>query len=148
MRLCLHLRRCWSENLKLHTPRVQEKMRQKNLYDYPVVMLSDEGSEFSKQFEDFLRVHGIKKRTTESYTPQPNVEATNNVLRNLLRAQFIKSGTLHWKSHLEDLMRSKNSNRDLITGQFPYDVLVEYLQSLYIKDEERVEENSTTTKGT
>ena len=124
-------------NLNLHTPRVQEKMRQKNLYDYPVVILSDEGSEFSKQFEDFLRVHGIKKRTTESYTPQPNVEATNNVLRNLLRAQFIKSGTLHWKSHLEDLMRSKNSNRDLVTGQFPYDVLVEYLQSLYIKDEER-----------
>ena len=137
MRLCLHLRRCWSENLKLHTPRVQEKMRQKNLYDYPVVILSDEGSEFSKQFEDFLRVHGIKKRTTESYTPQPNVEATNNVLRNLLRAQFIKSGTLHWKSHLEDLMRSKNSNRDLVTGQFPHDVLVEYLQSLYIKNEER-----------
>ena len=62
--------------MKLHTPRVQEKMRQKNLYDYPVVILSDEGSEFSKQFEDFLRVHGIKKRTTESYTPQPNVEAT------------------------------------------------------------------------
>ena len=110
-------------------------MRQKNLYDYPVVILSDEGSEFSKQFEDFLRVHGIKKRTTESYTPQPNVEATNNVLRNLLRAQLIKSGTLHWKSHLEDLMRSKNSNRDLVTGQPPYDVLVEYLQSL--KDEER-----------
>ena len=68
MRLCLHLRRCWSENLKLHTPRVQEKMRQKNLYDYPVVMLSDEGSEFSKQFEDFLRVHGIKKRTTVRVT--------------------------------------------------------------------------------
>jgi hypothetical protein len=81
-------------NLKLQTPRAQEKMRQKNVYDYPVVTLSDEGSEFSKQFEDFLRVHGIKKRTTESYTPQPNVEATNNVLRNLLRAQFIKSGTL------------------------------------------------------
>ena len=103
-------------------------MRQKNLYDYPVVILSaDEGSEFSKQFEDFLRVHGVKKRTTESYTPQPNVEATNNVLRNLLRAQFIKSGTLHWKSHLEDLTRSKNSNRDLVTGQFPHDVLVESL---------------------
>ena len=46
-------------------------------------------------------------------------------------------GFSHWKSHLEDLTRSKNSNRDLVTGQFPYDVLVEYLQSLYIKDEER-----------
>ena len=34
-------------------------------------------------------------------------------------------------------MRSKNSNRDLVTGQFPHDVLVEYLQSLYIKNEER-----------
>ena len=45
------------------------------------------------------------------------------MLRNLLRAQFIKSGTLHWKSHLEDLMRSKNSNRDLVTGQSPYDAL-------------------------
>ena len=56
-------------SLKLQTPRAQEKMRQKNVYDYPVVTLSDEGSEFSKQFEDFLRVHGIKKRTTESYTP-------------------------------------------------------------------------------
>ena len=39
-------------NLELHTPRAQEKMRQKNLYDYPGVMLSDEGSEFSKQFEE------------------------------------------------------------------------------------------------
>ena len=92
-------------------------MRQKNLYDYPVVILSDEGSEFSIQFEDFLRVHGIKKRTTESYTPKPSVEATNNVLRSLLRAQLIDSGALHWKSHLEDLMRSKSSNRDLVTGQ-------------------------------
>ena len=34
-------------------------------------------------------------------------------------------------------MRSKSSNRDLVAGQSPYDVLVEYLQSLYIKDEER-----------
>ena len=32
---------------------------------------------------------------------------------------------------------SKNSNRDLVIGQLPYDVLVECLQSLYIKDEEK-----------
>lgn len=82
-----------------------------------------------------MRAHEIKKKTTECYTPQPNVEATNNELRDLLRALFIKSGTLHWKSHLEDLMRSTNSNRYLVTGETSHDVLVEHLQSLYIKDE-------------
>jgi len=104
-------------------------------YDFPKIILSDEGKEFLGEFEAYLKRKGIKQMQSKSYTPQPNIEATNGVLRNLIRAQFIKNKSLIWKDHCDDMMKSKNSNRDKVTGQPAVVLMREYIKGLHIDDE-------------
>ena len=99
-------------NLKYRKSEHRHQVMQK--YDFPKIILSDEGKEFLGEFEAFLKKKGIKQMQSKSYTPQPNIEATNGVLRNLIRAQFIKNKSLIWKDHCDDMMKSKNSNRDKV----------------------------------
>jgi hypothetical protein len=116
-------------NLRFHDEETQRRMREENLYDYPKVIVSDEGGEFEGEFLEFLREKKIKSKTTSSYSPQSNIEALNGVLRNLLRANFIRNNKLIWKPYLEDLMKSKNSNRDERTGQTPEKMMKIYFNN-------------------
>lgn len=116
-------------NLSLRFPGDEEtrsQMEARDQLEYPVYVLSDGGSEFDGEFKTYLRDKGVKQIFRDSHSPQPHVEAVNNVLRNLMRAQFIRNKSKEWKRYINDgtFMRAKNSNRDENTGQHS-DVLFE-----------------------
>lgn len=116
-------------NLSLRFPDDEEtrsQMEARDQLEYPVYVLSDGGSEFDGVFKSYLRDKGVKQIFRDSHSPQPHVEAVNNVLRNLMRAQFIRNKNKEWKKYINNgtFMRAKNSNRDENTGQYS-DVLFE-----------------------
>jgi len=95
-------------------------------FNYPAYMVSDQGAEFRGEFEAYLKQHGIIHKTTMSYTPQPNIEAINGVLRMMMRANFIKTNSLNWFDFIQDFADSKNTNRDEKTGKTPLSLMKEY----------------------
>ena len=116
-------------NLSLRFPDDEDtrsQMEARDQLEYPVYVLSDGGSEFDGEFKTYLRDKGVKQIFRDSHSPQPHVEAVNNVLRNLMRAQFIRNKNKEWKKYINNgtFMRANNSNRDDNTGQYS-DVLFE-----------------------
>lgn len=116
-------RKILKHNLRLRFPddeRVQREMEERDQLEYPTYVLSDGGPEFEGDFKTYLREKGVKQIFRESHSPQPHVEAVNNVLRSLMRAQFIRNRDKEWKKYINDgtFMRAKNSNRDNNTGQY------------------------------
>ena len=86
-----------------------------------------------------MKANGVKLKLTPSYSPQVNVEAMNGILRNLMRALFIKNQNLIWKPYIIDFMKSKNSNRDENTKQTGENLLKEYFNKNYEKVEKAKE---------
>ena len=113
-------------NLKFHSPETQRAMKSENKYDQIGTVISDNGLEFKGEFSQFLKAKNIKQKFRKSYSPQPQVEAVNGVLRNIMRAKFIQTGNLIWKPYIGDFMKAKNSNRDENTGQPAQKLMQEY----------------------
>ena len=113
-------------NLKFHTPRVRRIMRNEGKYDKIGTVVSDNGVEFKGEFSRFLKDNNIKHKFRSTYSPQPQVEAVNGVLRNIMRAKFIQTGKLVWKPYIDDFMKAKNSNRDENTGQPAHNFMKDY----------------------
>merc|ERR1711991_768622 len=107
--------------------------------DYPSFLSLDNGDEFKGVFAETMKANGAKLKLTPSYSPQVNVEAMNGILRNLMRALFIKNQNLIWKPYIIDFMKSKNSNRDENTKQTGENLLKEYFNKNYEKVEKAKE---------
>ena len=99
-------------NWKFHSPQVRRKMKREGKYDQIGTVLSDNGLEFKREFSQFLKDNNIKQKFRSTYSPQPQVETVNGVLRNIMRSHFIRTGKLIWKPYIDDFMKAKNSNRD------------------------------------
>ena len=130
-----HTLNCFKEllryNLSLVYPnnnQLQEELYRTRQYQYPKCILSDQGSEFQGIFAKFLQTHNIRHKPNPSYTPQPNVEAVNGVVRNILRALFIRNKNKIWYNQLENVMKSKNTNHDNNTGMPANELLLNYLK--------------------
>ena len=113
-------------NLKFHNTETRRKMKREGKYDPIGTVISDNGKEFLGEFSQFLKSNNIKQKFRSSYSPQPQVEAVNGVLRNIMRAHFIRTGKLVWKPFIGDFMKAKNSNRDENTGQPAQKLMQEY----------------------
>ena len=116
-------------NLKFHNTETRRKMKREGKYDPIGTVVSDNGKEFLGEFSQFLKSNNIKQKFRNSYSPQPQVEAVNGVLRNIMRAHFIRTGKLVWKPFIGDFMKAKNSNRDENTGQPAQKLMQEYYSS-------------------
>ena len=128
-------------NLKFHDATTRKKMTRENRYDYPSFLLLDNGDEFKGVFAETMKANGVKLKLTPSYSPQVNVEAMNGILRNLMRALFIKNQNLIWKPYIIDFMKSKNSNRDENTKQTGENLLKEYFKNKNYEKVEKAKEN-------
>ena len=81
--------------------------------NYPNVLVSDDGLEFKNVFmSDFCNENGIKQVFGRSYSPQSNslAEATNNIIRQVMRVLFVKNGNNQWYNHLEEVRKSINDS--------------------------------------
>ena len=87
----------------------------------PSRILSDNGTEFKGEFEDYLKESKIKHICTKSYTPEPHIEASNNQLRKIMRQVFVRNNSLAWLPHLGGIQTAKNtqwnSNHNAIPDQ-------------------------------
>ena len=64
----------------------------RNRFDFPEYLVSDKGGEFRSELEEeYLKESGVTHKTTQSYTPQPNIENLSGQLRAMTRANFIKT---------------------------------------------------------
>merc|ERR1711991_846320 len=122
------LKKLLEYNLKFHSPETRRKMKNEKKYDQIGSVISDNGLEFKGSFSEFLKQNNIKQKFRKSYSPQPQVEAVNGVLRNIMRAKFIQTGNLIWKPYIGDFMKAKNSNRDENTGQPAQKLMQEYFE--------------------
>jgi transposase InsO family protein len=103
-------------------------------FDYPRVVVSDNGAEFKGELETFLREHGVRHITTKSYTPEPHIENLNGRLRHMIRDNFIRTNSLAWYPYLPAFMDSKNTNVNETTRETPMDLMVSY----FAKDHPRI----------
>ena len=78
----------------------------------PKAILTDNGGEFKKDFEDYLIEHNIAHRETRTYSPQANgiVERANKEIRKIIRAVMIRYNTNQWKLKIRKIESIKNSN--------------------------------------
>ena len=114
-------------------------MKREGKYDQIGTVLSDNGLEFKGEFSQFLKDNNIKQKFRSTYSPQPQVEAVNGVLRNIMRSHFIRTGKLIWKPYIDDFMKAKNSNRDENTGQPADKLMQEYFNNNQVKNVENGE---------
>ena len=99
--------------------------------NYPRILVSDNGLEFKNQLmEEFSKENSIKQIFGRSYSPKSNAlcEATNGVIRNMLRALFIKNGNTNWCDYLDEVKTSINHTAPSSTERPRSEV---YLQGLY-----------------
>ena len=72
-------------------------------------ILSDNGSEWKGEFENFLKTNGIKHTYTKSYTPEPHIESVNNQLRKIMKQVFVRNNSLAWLPYLAGIQTAKNT---------------------------------------
>ena len=80
-------------------------------YNYPKSIIQDNGPEFRNvDLKNFCEEKGIKQIFGRSYSPKSNslAEASNGIIRNVLRFLFIKNQNLIWFNHLDEIMKSIN----------------------------------------
>lgn len=79
-------------------------------------------SEFAQgDFREVVRQHHIKLIKTPSYTPQSNgkIERTNRMIRQKLRAFFIRNNNLRWVAHLQTAINNINNQKPIRKAQTP-----------------------------
>jgi hypothetical protein len=121
------LKKIFEYNLRFRDPATRENMITNQKYDLPHMIISDQGSEFKSEFQEFLRTMKIKQKFQKSYTPQPHIEAVNGVLRNIIRSYVIRSGSKTLNHDImEKLMKAKNTNTDPDSRTTPESLMKDY----------------------
>jgi hypothetical protein len=102
-------------------------------HSYCKTLVTDNGTEFkNEQMSQFCEENNIKQVFGLSYSPKSNAlcEATNGVIRNILRHLFIKNGNTKWCDYLPTILKSINDTAPESTGR-PRSAV--YLEGEYIK---------------
>lgn len=121
------LKKIFEYNLRFRDPATRENMIANQKYDLPHMIISDQGSEFKSEFQEFLRTMKIKQKMQKSYTPQPHIEAVNGVLRNIIRSHVIRTGSKTLNHDImEKLMKAKNTNTDPDSRTTPESLMKDY----------------------
>ena len=85
---------------------------------YPSILYSDNGLEFANEkLSGYCDEHGIKQIFTPTYTPLGLVESTNGIIRQIIRALFLQTGTLNWSDHINEIERNINDRASSSTGK-------------------------------
>jgi transposase InsO family protein len=101
-------------------------------HTYCKTLITDNGTEFkNEQTTQFCEENNIKQVFGLSYSPKSNAlcEATNGIIRNILRHLFLKNGNTIWYNNLNEITKSINDTAPESTGR-PRSAV--YLQGEYI----------------
>jgi transposase InsO family protein len=101
-------------------------------HSYCKTLITDNGTEFKNdQMSQFCEENNIKQVFGLSYSPKSNAlcEATNGIIRNILRHLFLKNGNTIWYNNLKEITKSINDTAPESTGR-PRSAV--YLQGEYI----------------
>ena len=77
----------------------------------PKYIISDNGSEFQKEFKKYCEDNGIKQRFNRAYAPQANgiVERSNKEVRKLMKHVFIQHKNNVWINDIETIENNHNN---------------------------------------
>ena len=91
---------------------------------YPLILQTDNGSEFKKDVREWCIENNIKQVKTLSYTPTSNglIENFNNILRKMMRENFIRTNSLNWIDYLDEFVENRNNSKHTTTKQTPNQV--------------------------
>jgi hypothetical protein len=89
----------------------------------PKMFRTDKGTEFiNRQFQTFLKKHGIRFFTTYNETKASIVERFNRTLKTKMWKYFTANNTLKYVDILQKLVKSYNNSRHRSIGMRPVDV--------------------------
>ena len=93
-------------------------------FSCPEVVLSDNGSEFDKEFSNLMARYGIKHIHSSPYSPQSNgfVEAANKTIVNSKRRSMLTHLNT-WDDHVHKSVYAYNIARQASTGFSPFFLL-------------------------
>lgn len=102
----------------------------------PNHLLSDQGTEFRTDFDEYLQAEGIVHRRTRAYSPMANgvVERTNQTVRKLLRATMIFNDNKVWHTHLSEIEDNINSSYNSSIKATPNDVWIANKNPIMVRD--------------
>lgn len=91
---------------------------------FPLILQTDNGSEFKKDVREWCLENNIKQVKTLSHTPTSNglIENFNNILRKMMRENFIRTNSLNWIDYLDDFIENRNNSKHSTTKQTPNQV--------------------------
>jgi transposase InsO family protein len=120
-------------------------------HNYCKTLVSDNGTEFkNEQMTQFCEENNIKQVFGLSYSPKSNAlcEATNGVIRNILRHLFIKNGNTKWCDYLPTILKSINDTAPESTGRPRSAVYLEgeYIDSIHRANLEAKRRTNETAK--
>ena len=87
-------------------------------HTFPSILYSDNGLEFANEkLGDYCDENGTKQVFSATYTPVGLVEATNAIIRQILRAIFLKTGSLNWSNFIPQIETNINDRSAVSTGK-------------------------------
>ena len=92
---------------------------------YPLILQSDNGTEFKNKFlKEFCVNHHIKLVFNKTYSPTGNalVENFNKYLRKLINEGFLRKNRLKWVDSLNDYLYNRNHTKHSNIKMMPADV--------------------------
>jgi hypothetical protein len=100
------------------------------LYGYPVIMQTDNGSEFNNaELKEYCRSRYIQYRTSRAYKPntQGQVERVHRTLKGAIRQDMeLVNNTTDWVKYYEDYVQAYNTMTTGATGYTPFEVHMGY----------------------
>jgi transposase InsO family protein len=120
-------------------------------HNYCKTLVTDNGTEFkNEQMTQFCEENNIKQVFGLSYSPKSNAlcEATNGVIRNILRHLFIKNGNTKWCDYLPTILKSVNDTAPESTGRPRSAVYLEgeYIDSIHRANLDAKKQTNETAK--
>jgi transposase InsO family protein len=118
---------------------------------YCKTLITDNGTEFkNEQMSEFCEQNNIKQVFGLSYSPKSNAlaEATNNIIRNILRHLFIKNGNTKWCDYLPTILKSINDTAPSSTGRPRSEVFLqgEHIDSIHRANLDKKKRTNETAK--
>lgn len=90
----------------------------------PDHLLSDNGTEWLGDFQQFCTENNIKQHFTRSYSPEANgvVERMNKEIRKIMHAFFVRNHNKVWYNIIDKIGDNKNSSYNSSVGNAPADI--------------------------
>lgn len=90
----------------------------------PDHLLSDNGTEWLGDFEQFCTENHIKQHFTRSYSPEANgvTERMNKEIRKIMHAFFVRNHNKVWYDIIEEIGNNKNTAFNSSVGNAPVDI--------------------------